>query len=670
MAIRNLTGYGFEGEVLPVHRDGGTLLGQKVYPDVASVPIDPDLAILGVSPARVPDAIEQLAGRGCRKVVLIADGYVERADDVGAARTAELAELCARLDVELVGPNGIGVACFASGLVPICEPIPAGVQPGHVSIISHSGALISGILDGFVAEGVGVNTVVSVGNGTVTNLLDWLEWTVDDSGTRTVACYAEGIGDLARFRDIALRAAGNGTLIVLLAAGRSRLARDIALSHTASIAGDHDLLDAVCADTGVARVPDVETLVTACHLQDRGLAQGPLVITSSGGAATLTADLAADAGLTLPQLSAASATLLGDVVSASGHIGNPMDLTASRGLDGPARRRLYEALLRDEHVGGGLCVLPITFPDEEGHRGMHRDLISSLAEASERTGRHVVLTPIGDQAVTDWVSRTVAAAPRLGLVRSLRRATEALGILQRRARHVRAEPVRQERSGTRADDTEWMSESTAKAMLAARGFPVVRGVRVASSGDLATAELPGDGPYVVKGVVREVAHKARLGLVKLGIPDSAAVRCAAEDVENSARAHGFADRFEGLLIEQQVAGFELMAATRWSMGVGFLTLAVGGTLVEAVRTGASVALPWHPGSWASLLDRSGLRAVLETLPDGAETAVHSLCEALARDVVDGELAAFETVELNPVIVDSSGNTHIADALLLRSDGGR
>ncbi|MCP9968350.1 acetate--CoA ligase family protein [Actinomadura madurae] len=670
MAIRNLDAYGFDGEILPVHREGGTLLGHKVHPDVAGLPVDPDLAVLGVSAARAPEAIGQLAERGCRRVVLIADGYIERADELGAARTAELRAACERLGIELVGPNGIGVACFTDGLVPICEPVPAGIRAGRVSVVSHSGALISGILDGFVTEDVGVNAVVSVGNGTVIGLLDWIDWMVDDPGTGTVACYAENIDDLGRFRDIAGRAASTGTLIVLLAVGRSALARDIALSHTASIAGDHDLLEAVCADTGVVLVPDVETMVTVCHLHERRLAgdladgSGPVVITSSGGAATLTADLAGDGGLRLPELGEASRSLLGGLVSASGYVGNPMDLTASGGLDGPARLRLYESLLSDEGTTGGLYVLGVNFPGDEDFRSMHREMLGSLATSTTTTGRHVVVAGVADQQVTDWVGRLVRDTPGLGLVRSLRRATAALGVLQRRTRHRRQAPWEPRMPAAPASASSWVSEPQAKELLAARGLPVVRGLRLGGVAGIGTARLPGPGPYAVKAVVRDVGHKARLGLVRLGARDRDEVRSAAEAIERSVDEHALADRFEGLLVEEMVNGFEVMVSTRWAKGLPFLTLALGGTLVEALRTGASVPLPWHPKSWDSLTERSGLRRVLDALPAGGGATVRRICEEIADEAVHGGLARFGTVELNPVIVSPDGGAHIVDALLL------
>ncbi|MTD52479.1 acetate--CoA ligase family protein [Amycolatopsis pithecellobii] len=668
MAVRNLVAYGFAGEILPVHRAGGTLLDHKVYRDIESLPVDPDLAVIGVSPDRAIEAVEQLASRGCRRVVLIADGYDERADDVGVARTDQLRRVCEQHQVELVGPNGIGIAAFADSTVLICEPIPAGVRPGHVSIVSHSGALISGMLDGFVTESVGVNVVVSVGNGVVTGLLDWLEWMVDDPATTTVACYAEGIDDLARFREIAERAATRGVLVVLLAAGRHALARDIALSHTASIATDRSLLEALCADTGVALVPDIETMVTVCHLHDRGLAadsaagRGPIVITASGGAATLSADLAGDAGLKLPDLSDVSRSLLAEFVSASGYIGNPMDLTASGGLDEESRLRLYESLLGDEKVTGGLYVLGVTYPDDADFRAMHRSMLSVLARSTERTGQHVIITGVADQEVTDWMGRLVRDNPRVGLVRSLRRSADALAILQRRTQYARADPAPLAEYDHRADHTEWISEPAAKDLLASCGLSVPPGSRLRHVDDL--DGLPGNGPYAVKGVVRGALHKARLGLVGLGAVDAAGVRTACEAIRRSATEHGLDERFEGFLVEEMVGGFEVMVSVRWVKGVPFLTLALGGTLVEALRTSASIPLPMHATSWDSLLDRSGLHQIVEALPAGGAESLCRVCELVGRHATEGSLARFETVELNPVIIGEDGQAHIVDAVLL------
>jgi acetate---CoA ligase (ADP-forming) len=676
MAVRNLGFYGFEGGVYPVHRDGGELLGQPVVPSLAELPVPPDLAVVGVAADRAVPVIEELAGLGCRKMVLLADGYAERADEVGAARTTALQEACTRLDVELVGPNGIGVADFTSRVVMMCEPIPLDVRPGGVSLVSHSGALVSGILDGMVTEGVGVNCVVSVGNGSVLSWLDWLEFMVEDESTTTVACYGESVSDLGRFARIATRARALGKLVVLLKVGRSALGQDIALSHTASVAGEAGLLAAVAADHGVVLVPDIDSLVTVCHLASRRLVDparpdsGPMVLTSSGGAAALSADLAAEAGVRLPELSPAAQELLSGLVSASGFVGNPVDLTASSGLDGPARQRLYATLLREESVTALLYVFGVNFPDDSEFRSMHRQAFAALVGAADEVaGKHAVVASVADQKVTGWVAELMDRSARAGMVGSLRRFMEGVAALQRRERwlHPSAHAgaaLDLAASAAPRSVQGWVSEPEAKELLRADGFPVVAGQWVRDRSGLEGLRVSWSGPSVVKGVVRDVSHKGRLGLVKVGAVGEDGVREAARAIDAAVDRHGLGDRFDGYLVERMSRGLEFMVSTQRIGGLTYLTFALGGALVEAFATSATVTCPLHAGSWSSLLERSGLAAAVGALPEDVQAGLRDLVEQLGRSAGGGALSSFTTVELNPVMVDTEGEISIVDALVL------
>lgn len=107
-----------------------------------------------------------------------------------------------------------------------------------------------------------------------------------------------------------------------------------------------------------------------------------------------------------------------------------------------------------------------------------------------------------------------------------------------------------------------------------------------------------------------------------------------------------------------------MVSVRRVKGVPFLTLALGGTLVEALRTSASIPLPTHAASWGSLLDRSGLRRIVEALPAGGAESLRRVCELVGRQATEGSLSRFGTVELNPVIIGEDGQAQIVDAVLL------
>jgi hypothetical protein len=226
---------------------------------------------------------------------------------------------------------------------------------------------------------------------------------------------------------------------------------------------------------------------------------------------------------------------------------------------------------------------------------------------------------------------TVRASPRLGLVRSLRRTVDALAILQRRIRFAGPQAPADAQAPEPAEPVGWTSEPAAKRLLAAGGIRVVRGVELGVDAEPAAGELPGAGPYAVKGVVDGVAHKASHGLVRLGARDADDVAAACAAIGRSVVEHGLAEQLRGFLVEEMVEGIEVMVSLRRSGGLTFLTLAPGGSFVEAFARSASVPLPLHPGSWESLVQRSGLGpGVSPTVRcPGGRTAMAMRCAASA-----------------------------------------
>ena len=61
---RNLLQAGFTGPILPVHPTNRSVAGVLAYPDVKSLPIAPDLAVIATPPATVPGLIADLGALG------------------------------------------------------------------------------------------------------------------------------------------------------------------------------------------------------------------------------------------------------------------------------------------------------------------------------------------------------------------------------------------------------------------------------------------------------------------------------------------------------------------------------------------------------------------------------------------------------------------------------
>src|SRR5512143_3419598 len=87
--LRNMTLYGFQGQIAPVNPKADEILGLKCYPDIASVPNPVDLAVVVLPAPAIPQVLEDCGQRGIRAVTIISGGFKE----VGS-EGAELERTC------------------------------------------------------------------------------------------------------------------------------------------------------------------------------------------------------------------------------------------------------------------------------------------------------------------------------------------------------------------------------------------------------------------------------------------------------------------------------------------------------------------------------------------------------------------------------------------------
>ena len=120
---------------------------------------------------------------------------------------------------------------------------------GNISLIVQSGLLAAGFLMDIVTHGLGAfNKVCSIGNKSDVNECDLLPYLLDDPGTEAVGLYLESIPEGRRFVEICRRSAKP---IVVLKGGKSSNGAKAAMSHTASLAGNHRLIEGALGQAGV-----------------------------------------------------------------------------------------------------------------------------------------------------------------------------------------------------------------------------------------------------------------------------------------------------------------------------------------------------------------------------------------------------------------------------------
>jgi acyl-CoA synthetase (NDP forming) len=201
---------------------------------------------------------------------------------------------------------------------------------GGIGFVTQSGALGSALMSRCWEDGIGFATWVCAGTEMDLTVADYLIALVDDPTVAVIAMFLEAVRDPARFRESCAHARAAGKPVVVFKTGYSAEGQRAVQSHTAAIAGDAIVYDAALRQFGVVQARTLQGLVdTAAALAwqppPRGRRMG--VVSASGGACSVIADLAHDAGLEVPRLSDSDRAQVGAIVPAYASSENPIDVT-------------------------------------------------------------------------------------------------------------------------------------------------------------------------------------------------------------------------------------------------------------------------------------------------------------------------------------------------------
>jgi acetate---CoA ligase (ADP-forming) len=369
--IAYMLSQGFKGQIWPVNPKRERIQGLPAYANIAALPGAPEVAIVAVAAASVASIIADLAKAGTKVCIVFTAGFAE----IGVAG-AELQNtmLAARGDsgMRILGPNTLGIVNARSGFFgSFISSVELGMPlPGRIAIISQSGAYGGHLLSAATAAGIGISACVMTGNEADISLGELVQMMVDDEATDVIALYSEGIRESAGLLRALEAARVKRKPVVMMKVGRSAVGSEAAQSHTASIAGNDKVIDAVLREFGVVRATTTEHMLDIARLASRGIFPSSKelgVVTVSGGAGVIIADAAHDAGLTLPVMPQDTQTRLKQLVPfASAR--NPVDMTAQFQNDMSLISTFTEALVKEggypsilaffTYTGGAPSVAP------------------------------------------------------------------------------------------------------------------------------------------------------------------------------------------------------------------------------------------------------------------------------------------------------------------------
>lgn len=591
---RMLIKHGYAGTIYPVNPVRESLFGIPTCKSVAATPTPPDMVVMAVPRDKVKAEIEAAAARGARGGIIITSKFSDAGEE-GARLEAEIVAAARAHGMRLIGPNCLGVISPANRLVLCSSPaLDVDTLPvGAIGFVSQSGALMATIFDRALEMGVGFSHCVSVGNQADLELCDFVEYLIEDERTRVICTYIEGLKDSARFAALARRAREAGKPWLAVKAGRTEAGSRAAFSHTASIAGSHEVLASVCRDENVTLLDDTGAMITLAAVLARhpqAKVERLAILTTSGGGGALASDAVSARGLAMaaftPQTSAALAAYY-----SPGQAANPVDFGGRR-FDEAVD--VAPATLRTVAADGDTDALLIVLTTAPMLRKLTEDLIGAMAIAPDPAAKPTffVMQPgrAADGARTALRDRGVPFTNHVG------EAVEALAAWALRSRYV---PLTESQRPAKAQDVgaaAWrgdFDESASKGLLARYGVPV-NASRLVDSAAAARAAADALGyPVVVKIASPDIVHKSDVGGVAVGLDDADAVAAAFERITTRARQAVPDARLDGVTVQTQVRGrLELIVGARRDAQFGpIVVFGAGGVLVELLPTRAIVRAP-------------------------------------------------------------------------------
>lgn len=627
--------FGYAGRILPVNPHQTQVQGLPCWPSLRDIGEPVDLAVLAVPAHLAHAALEDAAAAGVRGVVMFTAGYAE-VSEAGAQAQAKLAALARAHGIRLLGPNCLGFMNLQQQLYASFTPAVLGglVRHGHIGLVSQSGAFGAYAYVLARERGIGLSKWITTGNEADIDFADCLEWLAHDPQTRVIMGYMEGCRDGPRLRRALAAAHAAGKPVVMVKVGRTAAGAQAAASHTAALAGDDAVYDAVLREWGVHRARDIAEFFGIAAAADIGVLPRDHslgVFTVSGGVGVLMADEATQHGLDLRPMPPASQATIREWVPFAAPV-NPVDITGQVTNDPTLIERSARLMLEQ----GGYASW-IGFLAAAGTSERFWPVLESLArhlkrDHPDRLLALSLLLPPERQRVLEEMGWLVFSEP-----------AEAVRTVAALARLGQA--LRQPRTAWPVDDAPALigcdlppgvlNEAQGLQRLAQAGVACVEHQVVSDADAAVRAAAHWGRPVVLKVVSPDIVHKSDVGGVALNLQGEAAVRSAFATIEQRVRQAAPQARIEGYLVAPMLpaGGVECILGVQRDPVFGPMVMfGLGGVFVEVL---GDVALHSAPVTKAQAL------AMIRSIQ-----AYPLLCGARGRAPVDLDHLSQQIVALS------------------------
>ena len=672
--VWNLVTNPFGGTVFPVNPKRPSILGIKTYPSIKQVPAKVDLAVIVTPAPSVPDIIGDCVEAGVKGAIIISAGFKEIGDE-GVLLERRVMENARRGRMRIIGPNCLGVMNPLGGLNATFAASMA--RPGHVAFLSQSGALLTGVLDWSFRENVGFSAFVSVGSMLDVGWGDLIQYLGDDPRTAAIVMYMETIGDARAFISAA-REVAYAKPIIVIKPGRTEAAATAAASHTGSMTGSDDVLDAAFQRAGVLRVNSIADLFYSAELlgkQPRPKGRRLTILTNAGGPGVLATDALVAGGGKLTPISAQTMESLNKLLPAAWSHNNPVDILGDASPERYAKT--LELTAQDANSDGLLVVLT---PQAMTDPTMTAEMLKPYAKIP---GKPVLASWMGGTEVE--AGETIlnrAGIPTFGYPDTAARMfnymwqyAENLKQLYETPSYVDTnDPDRAQAAEiintARSQGRTILNEYESKKLLAAYEIPTVE-TRVAENAADAVRAADAIGyPVVLKLYSDTITHKTDVGGVKLSLHNADEVRTAFDEIKTAVLAKADASAFGGVTVQPMLKlgdGYELILGSTLDEQFGpVIMFGLGGQLVEVFQDRALGLPPLNTVLARHMMEQTKIYTALLGVRGRVPFNIEQMAQLLVRfSELVVEQRWIKEIDINPLLAvppETEGGTNRCVAL--------
>src|SRR3990167_7836259 len=341
--IDNLLTAGYKGEIYPINPKYNQIKDLKCYQSVKEIKAPIDLAIIAIPAQNVPAVLIECATakKAVKNFIIISAGFSE-AGPVGQKLEKQILAIAQKYRLQIIGPNCLGIINTGNGLN--ASFAPNNFLAGNVGLISQSGAFAAAALDLGKKENLGFSSIVTIGNKTVLDETDFLEYFATDKKTKAIGVYLENIKRGAKFL-AALKKTAKAKPIVIIKAGATVKTRAAIVSHTGAMAGDEEIAESLIEDCNGVSAQSISEFFA--YLKMFSYFKAPknklvVLVTNAGGPGIMAADAVVKSSiLNLYEFSESEKNTFKKILPNAGSYSNPLDLR------GDATNLHYDAAIKE-----------------------------------------------------------------------------------------------------------------------------------------------------------------------------------------------------------------------------------------------------------------------------------------------------------------------------------